>query len=340
MRFKTVIALVISATAAAGLGYLVLHKAGGTSRSRRPLDMNPVPPRPAGSGPVVPEDLHRLLRSGDSLTVTDGYREEVLFRSRDRKDLLSLSDALLVGVPKEGFHCMCEGSPAIHVTKGAHGLLTLTIHHGRSIRASIWESDAPLTDSEPLLVWFDSRGIAGPRREVEDMKVRSEASARARARWLAAVPAPLRDTPEALLFTYGDPGAGQSTQHLKAALVRAEPSSFKQIRQLYGWYGSGAGPWSGFPSYEQLPEDMLLTYATADLLSAATADDLSECETEGAARLFAGWTFSQARPQDVGRLPSPLKVRLLQHSLQSTDKDKRQRAEHAFSPAKKAAGAV
>jgi len=340
MRFRAVIAIVISATAAAGLGFLVLRNAGSTPSPRRPFDMDLVPPRPAGSGPVVPEELQRLLRSGDSLTVTGGYREEVLYRSRDRKDLLSLSEALLVGVPKQDFHCMCEGSPAIHVMRGAHELLTLTIHHGRSIRASIWESDAPLTDSEPLLAWFDRRGVAGPRREVEDMKVRSEASARARARWLAAVPGPLRGTSETLLFTYGEPGAGRSASPLKAALVKALPSTLEQIRQLYGWYGSGAGPWSGFPSYEQLPEDLLLTYATADLLTAAEAHDLSERETEGAARLFGGWTFSQVRPQDLGRLPAPLKAKLLQHSLRSTDQDKRQRAERAFGPTKKAAGSV
>jgi hypothetical protein len=72
---------------------------------------------------------------------------------------------------------------------------------------------------------------------------------------------------------------------------------------------------------------MLLEYSTPELLAAVSDETLNEDETEGAARLFAGWHFNHSRPQDNALLPADLKRHLLQHSLKSTDKDKRERAE-------------
>jgi hypothetical protein len=75
---------------------------------------------------------------------------------------------------------------------------------------------------------------------------------------------------------------------------------------------------------------MLLDYPTADLLTAVEGRDLSVSETEGAARLFGGWTFSRRRNNDLRLLPAELKARLLKHSLASADEDKLGRARNAF----------
>ncbi len=340
MRRSIVLGVAVGAIAAAAIGLLTIRRLGRASSSFGPFDLDLVPPRPTGSGPVVPAKLHELLRSGDALTVTDGYDNAVLYRSQSRQDVLSLSAALLVTEPKRAFHCMCDGSPAIHVSKAQREILSITIHHGTAIRASIWQSDAPLSDSEPLLRWFDSRGIPGPRREVEEEKARYEADKRALDRWLAAIPGPLSEEKEALFPSDRQPSDAASSAKLRSMLARGEPSPVRQVRLLFRWYGSGAGPWSGFPAYEQVPENLLLTYPTVTLVSAAEATDLSEQEVEGAARLFGGWAFWKARPEDVAALPAPLKARLLRHSLRSDDDDKRARAEHAFGTVTTAKGAV
>jgi hypothetical protein len=340
MRRSIVIGLAAGAIAAAAIGFLSIRRLGQCSSSFGPVDLDLVPPRPPGSGPVEPEKLHELLRSGDALTVTDGYEDAVLYRSQSREDVLSLSAALLVTEPKQAFHCMCDGSPAIHVLKAQREILSITIHHGTAIRASIWQSDAPLSDSEPLLRWFDSRGIPGPRREVEEEKARYQADKRALDRWLAAVPGTLSEEKEAVFPSDGHPSDAESSAMLRSKLAKGEPSPIRQVRLLFRWYGSGAGPWSGFPSYEQVPENLLLTYPTATLVAVAEATDLSEQELEGAARLFGGWAFWKARPEDLTGLPAPLKARLLQHSLRSDNDDKRARAEHAFGAVTKAKGAV
>jgi hypothetical protein len=77
-------------------------------------------------------------------------------------------------------------------------------------------------------------------------------------------------------------------------------------------------------------EQLLLTHSTAELLAAIQATPLDSSQVEGAARLFGGWTFHQERPQDGALLPPELRKRLLEHSLASTDEDKKDRARKAF----------
>jgi hypothetical protein len=77
-------------------------------------------------------------------------------------------------------------------------------------------------------------------------------------------------------------------------------------------------------------EELLLGFSTSDLIAAAQTDNLTEQQLEGAARLFAGWDFSQRRPSDLYTLSPELKKKLLDHSLNTTDEDKLDRAKHAF----------
>ena len=82
--------------------------------------------------------------------------------------------------------------------------------------------------------------------------------------------------------------------------------------------------------YEGVAEEMLLEYTTPELLRAIQSTQLSDQETEGAARLFGGWEFNQKGPQDNGLIPPELKQMLLKHCLSSTDQDKLARARQTF----------
>jgi hypothetical protein len=99
---------------------------------------------------------------------------------------------------------------------------------------------------------------------------------------------------------------------------------------LLNWFGSGEGPWSGFPSYESTAEELLLLHKTDAILQAIRNTKLTEEQVEGTARLFGGWDFSKQRPNDLSLLPQDLKKRLLEHSLKSGDEDKKDRATRAF----------
>ena len=155
-------------------------------------------------------------------------------------------------------------------------------------------------------------------------------------RWWAVMPTSIRPLVERMNADGDWYGSFQEFKEkerepLQAALTGQFPDKRQRIKALYAWFGSGSGYWSGYPSYEEMAEDLLLDYSTDDLLDAALAGPLSEAQTEGAARLFAGWFFQRDRPDDLKLLPPELKSRLLEHSLKTAiNDDKKGRAERAF----------
>lgn len=117
---------------------------------------------------------------------------------------------------------------------------------------------------------------------------------------------------------------------LRAALERGLLDEGERILALLEWFGSGAGPWSGFPSYEEAAEELLLGYSTARIIKAMESTRLSPAQLEGAARLFAGWSFGKQRPQGLSELPDALRRILWRHVGDTQDKDKLDRATRAF----------
>jgi hypothetical protein len=144
-------------------------------------------------------------------------------------------------------------------------------------------------------------------------------------RWLAAMPASIKP-----LW----PGVADqmfpNVFPLRGPLAEEYPDVTKRILKLLEWYGNGAGPWSGYPSYEDAATDLLHDYPTKTILAAIQSSTLSDAQTEGAARFFGSWDFSKRRPGDLALLPDSLKKTLLEHSLKSSDTDKQGRAKHAF----------
>lgn len=280
--------------------------------------------------PVVPEHLTALIGDADRVVVTDTPMQDAkkLFESRDRKDIDALSKALVVVKPDEWFHCMCIGTPAIHLYKDDKVLAQITNHHGQSVRCSLWSSDARIWDTEKWLKWFDDREIDGPRKEVEEMRESQEQGQRDWKRWIAAMPKALEPIWEDSLGEFGD----VNTEPLVKALKESIPQKEDQILALLRWFGSGSGPWSGFPSYESAAEELLLEYQTAEIVTAIEKKDLSAEQMEGAARLFGGWDFSQKHPKGLEQVPADIKRSLWNHVKNTQDKDKLGRATHAFKP--------
>jgi len=274
--------------------------------------------------------LAELIDRSDRLIVFDSpmANAPVLYESSGRLDLDGLKAAIRIDEPKGYIHCMCFGAPAIVFYAGRERIGELTNHHGHLLRCNLWESDAPICDLEAFLKWFDDRAITSPRDEWNDAIARQGQSEANRRKWVHAMPDALkplwRATEEA-----SEP-IPVDIQAWHRALGRQIASEHDQIRALFDWFGSGAGPWSGFPSYEQVAEELLLAYPTDTLLTAIDGRQLTASQTEGAARLFGGWHFWKQRRQDLLLLPPSLKRALLEHSIQSPDEDKRRRAERAF----------
>ena len=78
--------------------------------------------------------------------------------------------------------------------------------------------------------------------------------------------------------------------------------SAHELLIVFGWFGSGAGPWSGYPAYESVTEQLLLYYPTPLLIDALTTSTPSDAQWLGAARFFGNWGFSQAKKGETSCL--------------------------------------
>jgi hypothetical protein len=279
---------------------------------------------------TTPVELSELLKQTDKIEVFQSPREKtkVLFSTVERKDFDELSKALQVKHPKEYLHCMCDGTPAIVLYQGEKVLATITNHHGVFVRCSLWHSDAALVDSEPLLKWFDARKIPEPRLEVElAIRLAKQGDENER-KWLAAMPSALK--PYWGKINYIPEVPEKTLKQMQRDLAKQIEKQEDHIKALFAWYGSGAGPWSGFSAYEDVPENMLFLYSTPELLTAIEGQELSTAEIEGVARFFGGWDFSQKRAEDDKLLSAKLKAKLWEHTRKTTDEDKLSRAKQAF----------
>jgi hypothetical protein len=274
--------------------------------------------------PVNAAQLSALIRQADRIVVFErpfaGSR--AIFSSTNRKDIEALNEALQVAPDPDDHSCLCADILTVRLYRGDSELVSITNHHGRYVGASIWSQGAVVTDPDRWLAWFSSHGMPQARQEFDADAAAETQSRVTYARWVAAAPRHAQP--------FLQEGHGVDTNGLREALENQFPDRRQRIVALFGWFGSGAGPWSGFPGNESIPEDYLLELPTADLVAAAARPDLSDAQLEGAARLFGGWPFANQRPQDLKALPPALKKKLLAHCLKSSDPDKLERARQAF----------
>lgn len=283
---------------------------------------------PRTCGQVDPGKLACLIRQADKIVVYEGPMDgsPILFISTNPKDIAEFNDALNVIRPKTEFSCACFGTPAVRLYKGNSELALITNHHGFSVRCSLWESDAELKDSDQWLKWFDKHNIPGPRREYDDSAERAKKAKVSYQHWIAAMPKSIGP----LWNKANNNPASVDVTILRPAIIEEFSDPHQRALALFSWYGSGAGPWSGYPSYEHVAEKLLFDISIPELIAAAEEENLTEAQLEGAARLFGGWEFSRWHAEEQKLLPAALKKRLLDHSMKSSDEDKLGRAHHAF----------
>jgi hypothetical protein len=262
----------------------------------------------------------------------ENYRQgateiRTLLDTSDPASLASFRDCFAIVEDPDTFgHCMCFGDPHLEFYAGDQLAATIGYHHGVAIRWDAWKHDAWLKEPDLLLDWMSAHGVDGPRREVEETGRRGEESRRQAERWLGAMPDCFRPFWERM-DQDRDP---ELHRLLLEALRVAIPAPEGQVLALFSWFGSGAGPWSGFPSYEAVPEQLLLHYPTQFLVDVLTASTPTETQWRGASRYFGGCEFRQARKGDRVLLPSDLKRRLLQAARTTGIADNIERVERAF----------
>jgi hypothetical protein len=274
--------------------------------------------------------------------------KEVLLDVTDPGSIATLRECLAIVEDSSTFgHCMCLGDYAMQLYAGRRRIAMIGLHHGRSIRWDAWRYDALLQDGRRLLTWLADRGATAPLEAYEEDQRRAEENRQAAIRWQQAMPACLHPYWDQMLASAGNmatfipvPQGGEGHQGqaeassgltpLLGALETEYPDPERRVLALFEWYGSGKGPWSGFPSYEGTAEALLLEFPTSQLVTTLVRQPLAPMHLEGAARYFAGYYFNTQKPDERDQIPQELKQRLLTHSLESSDEDKIGRAKRAF----------
>jgi hypothetical protein len=272
--------------------------------------------------PPTQADLDSLVVGATRVAIREPFKRRTLFETTDAAELASLRDALRIHDGGIG-HCMCFGSLELEFSLGRKSRGVVTVHHGVSLRWQPFFENAALADPDVLLDWLSARGVTGPREEYEEDRRDEAKSEWLVERWLAAMPDCVKPLwpPDAFKLEWPE---------VADALARGYPDPVERARVLMEWLGHGSGIWSGFPSYEQMPEWCLCRMPIEVLVEAAGREPRSEETREGAARLFASWEFVRDRELELRRIPAELKRELLAHALESDDEDKRSRALSAF----------
>lgn len=275
--------------------------------------------------------LLHAIDQADRVEVHDSRigRGQTLYVSEERADLQSLKTSIMVKPPEGWYRCACIPSTTITFLKAKKELGFVEIFEGEDIHYSEWTGDATVADRKRWFAWLDSRGVTSPHKEFDEQAALAKQDQKDEEKWRKAMPSSL--LPLWQHMTAYRPVPGQyETKFEEIAISKQYPQANSRILALMSWFGSGAGPWSGFPGYEDVPERMLLKYSTADLVAAVSSKPLTDPETEGAARFFAGWEFNRTRPNDLAKLPDSLRKTFLEHSLKSKDEDNVERAKNSF----------
>ncbi len=288
----------------------------------------PAPTQRALDELLAPVTRVRVLSAG----MLDGKAMQgpLLFEASAPEQLAALRARLaIVEDPKRFGHCMCLGSPTIELYEGAKLRAAIGLHHGLLIRWDGWKHDAPLADSLALLRWMASLGAGGPLRDFEEARAEDERAAARWGNWMRAMPTSLSPFRSALEQYAQQGSAPLDLDAMLRALSAQVPEESERARALFAWLGQGAGLWSGFPAYEQVPEKLLSALDTCALLAAIEGRALTAEEAEGAARYFGG-RGRRKKPGQASEMSPALRRLLLEVGSKTTDADRLARAQAAF----------
>jgi len=266
-------------------------------------------------------------QADEMVVYSEGFKREfVVYRSSNRKDFDELKSAITLKREGGPFVCACTDGPEIALLKNKKEIAAVWNHEGTAIGSSVWKGDWESSDSELWLRWFDARGMKSARKFFNEMRSEDRKATVDERRWLETMPSSLKPLWADALSQYHPPMEFPDLKPLNAALERQYPATDHRIRALMAWFGSGAGPWSGFPAYEEIAAKLLRQYPTPELIKAVEGRLLTDQEVEGAARILGSWTPAP----DLTPIPDDLRRILLEHCLKSPDQDKVERAKRAF----------
>jgi hypothetical protein len=201
---------------------------------------------------------------------------------------IDFQQALIDPEPFITTRCMCGGSMIINFYKNNDRMSWISNIHGKSIRTSLGDSDIKIKNIPKWSKWFENHGIDTIKNEIEESRIASNKNSQDKERWVSAMPSGfLKFWEQAVDYNMGT----ENIPVLAARIQELLPQKNKQILALLKLYGSGDGPWSGYPSYEGAIGELLIKYNMKEIQRAIDSTTLDKAQLEGFSRLICSYSF-------------------------------------------------
>lgn len=193
-----------------------------------------------------------------------------------------------------GFYCMCLGTYAIELYSSNNLQSTIGFHHGVSIRYNKWNGDGELAKSDDFLRFLSDQGLTEPLVERLEQKRNMEKDRVAEREWLNIAPK--------CFYKYWARIKGPDNDYLPSLrnYLNVEiPDKKKQIIVLLQTFGKTDNFWSSYPSYEEVPCDILKTFEIADIIEAYTLSDRNYKTRKGLGRFLCSFELKKSRKKHI-----------------------------------------
>ncbi len=246
------------------------------------------------------EQLRNLFAGADHIIIKPARLSEfyedpnpVLFEITQPDVIKQFATLIEIDETQVGFHCMCTGTYDIELYANGQQQAIISYHHEVSIRYNGWSSDAGIANTQGLISFLAQLGFTKPQEDYLETQRRQEEYQQADSEWLAAAPKSFS--------TYWDEFRmdGHYPQALVEALDEDIPDKTAQIIALLQLFGQSKNPWSGYPSYEGIPQEILNNYHAKYILEVYAGSDKNDKLKSGLGRYICGYHFRKVRKKHL-----------------------------------------
>jgi hypothetical protein len=263
--------------------------------NRRPLEERNKLPTPTNEGLVkLFIGVDKVVIKDDGVYETKAMSDKIVLTISQADKIQKLSALLKIDENNTGFYCMCLGTYAIELHSNAEIKATIGFHHGVSIRYHYWNGDAALAKSDELLSFLADQGLTKPLDDRKEQERNMEADRIAERKWLEIAPKCFQKywiQICSLDNNYFDP--------LVKDLNLEIPNRQNQIITLLQTFGKTENFWTAYPSYEELPNDILKTFETEEIIKAYLNSDRNYKTRKGLGRYLCSYDFKKIRKKKL-----------------------------------------
>ena len=247
------------------------------------------------------DNLRQLFADIDSIVIKESgvYNDKamsnkVVLTLTEQDKVKRFSELLEIDESNTGFYCMCLGTYAIELYSNEKLKATVGFHHGVSIRYSMWNGDAELALSDQLLEFLNEQGLTKPLQDRLDEKRDMEADRIAEREWLEIAPK---------CFTTYWTQINSFDQNYFPSLITdintEIPNRKEQIIILLQTFGKTENFWTAYPSYEELPNKVLKTFDTKEIIETYLSSDRNYKTRKGLGRFLCSFEFKKTRKKHL-----------------------------------------